>query len=318
MKIINNKKVAVCILTYNRVNYLRKTVASVFNSNYDDYCLYVLNDNSTDNTYEYLKEIKKDFDFREIKHPNNIGMGANANWVLDNINSEFCLMLHDDDILEPDYMNKVLAIMEKEEDISIGGTAFNTINEDGNIIEQIKYKNIYNPSILSFKDYYYHHIEGLAFPWSGTMIRMVKVGDNRFDFDSHPYCADTVFLNAIIIGNKIAYVPEILFNSRVHKNQVTQQMQRKNLYFIYNEWVFDYGLYKKIFKDNNFEKIFFKKLKIAFNRTLFNLLIISPDLKCYFKFLLSKDFNIFYQSFRNFLRIIYKFFKLLFNIKNNN
>jgi len=317
MKITCEKKLAVCILAFNRLGLLKQTIDSVFNSSSDDYQIFILNDNSTDGTSEYLDNLKKEKNIIEIRHKNNIGMGRNANYVIENINAKYCLILHDDDILEKDFIKEMLKLVEKDENIAIAGTGLNTIDGNNNIVETIIYNKYDKAVILDYKEYFYDHVDGLTFPWSGSLIRMDKIKNQRFDFGAHPYCADTVFLNSLIIGNKVGYIPKPLFNSRFHKNQVTKKIQNKNFGSIYKEWVFDFEFYRKIFKENNFGKDIYKKHNLATNRIMLHLIIIAPNFKYYFKFLFSKYFHLFLLSPKNTLRVFYKFFKLLFHFKGD-
>ena len=310
-KYICRKKIAVCILAYNRLSLLRETITSVFNSSCKDYKLFILNDNSTDGTNDYLTSLKKEKEFIEIRHKKNIGMGENANYILNNIDAKYYLMLHDDDILEVDYLNEVLNLADSESDIAVVGTGICTINENGKKVEEIVYPGFKIPIIMDDKEYLKNHIDGLAFPWSGSLLNSKKIGNLRFNFLEHPYCADTVFLNTLILGNKVAYIPKALFNSRFHKDQVTKKMQKTDLDLLFKEWVFDFEFYRKILKEKEFDKSYIKKHNIAINTIMLHLLITSPNFKYYFKFLFSKYFKILLLSPKNILRVFYKFFKLL-------
>jgi glycosyltransferase involved in cell wall biosynthesis len=47
--------VSICIPTYNRKDYLKETLASVFAQTYKDYEVVVVDDGSTDGTEEMIK-----------------------------------------------------------------------------------------------------------------------------------------------------------------------------------------------------------------------------------------------------------------------
>jgi glycosyltransferase involved in cell wall biosynthesis len=51
----NIPKVSICIPTYNRKNYLRETLESVFAQTYKDYKVIVVDDGLTDGTEQMLK-----------------------------------------------------------------------------------------------------------------------------------------------------------------------------------------------------------------------------------------------------------------------
>jgi len=150
-----NKKVAVCILTYNRKNFLERTIDSVLNSNSKNYEIFVFNDNSTDGTNEYLELMEKKGFLKEYRQNKNVGLYKNANTIIENINAEYCLMLNDDDLLDKDYIEETLRTANLDDDISIVGTAWNKINENDEIIDTILYKNFNETVILNDEDFFF-------------------------------------------------------------------------------------------------------------------------------------------------------------------
>jgi len=80
-------------------------------------------------------------------------MGRNANYIIENINAKYCLMLHDDDILGKDFIKEILELAEQDENIAIAGTGLNTIDDDNNIVETIVYTKYNKAVILDYKEY---------------------------------------------------------------------------------------------------------------------------------------------------------------------
>ena len=66
----NKEKISIIIPTYNRCQYLKQLIQSIFNQSYNNIELIVINDNSTDDTDIYMKEVKKEnskITYRKIK-----------------------------------------------------------------------------------------------------------------------------------------------------------------------------------------------------------------------------------------------------------
>ena len=61
MKILNSReqKVSVLVANYNNSIYLNRSIKSIQNQNYKNIEIIVVDDNSTDNSIEILKKIKK-------------------------------------------------------------------------------------------------------------------------------------------------------------------------------------------------------------------------------------------------------------------
>lgn len=276
--------------------------------------MYVFDNCSTDGTKDFLDILHEKKILYRVRHDANIEVGNNANFILENVAARYCLMLHDDDTLEPQYIKEVLEVAESDDGIAIVGTGYNAINENDKKIEELIYRKFSEPVIFDDKEYFYHQINGLSFPWSGTLINLKKVNNFRFDYDNHPICCDTIFISNLAVNNKVGYIPKPLMNYRISKYQATQSW---NFEFLFKEWNFNFYFYKKLIIDNNYGNDLLKNITKANTKTLFYLLTIAPDFKYYFKILNSEYFNFLSLNSKQFLIMIRKFFRLLFRNKKN-
>ena len=310
---ICKKEIAVCILTYNRKELLKKTIASVLNSSSKDYEIFVFNDNSTDGTNEYLESMEKQGLLKEYRQNRNMEVNKNANSIIENINAKYCLMLNDDDILDTNYLKETSRVADLDNSISIVGTAWNKIDENGKIIDSIIYKYFKQPTILSDEDFFLHNLSGLNFPWGGTLIRMDKIGNIRFDDEYYGIGADSIFLCNLVLGNKVGYIPTPLFNYRIHKSQKTQEEDISDILESLEKWKKIWEFYEYLILNyfDNKKKLFLKKHNIAVNKTIIYLLQESKDLKSFFKILFSKNFSFSLINISQLKIIIIKFMKLL-------
>jgi glycosyltransferase involved in cell wall biosynthesis len=87
----------ICIVTYNRLEYLKLCVWSILASTKQKYRLFVISDNSNDGTNEWLTEMKSLGKIDEvILNSENLGSAASFNKVIRATNSEFFVMTCDD------------------------------------------------------------------------------------------------------------------------------------------------------------------------------------------------------------------------------
>ena len=93
----NKEVVDICIVTYNRLPYLKKCVWSILASAKVPYRLIVLSDNSTDGTNEWLIEMEK---FKKIDkvliNDQNLGTAKSFNRAISETSSEYFVMACDD------------------------------------------------------------------------------------------------------------------------------------------------------------------------------------------------------------------------------
>ena len=305
--IICNKKLAVCILTYNRIELLKKTINSVLNSHSKDFEIFVFNDNSTDDTNDYLQSLQNSGKIHEIRQLKGLGQWGNANFVLENIISKYCVILHDDDTVEPDHIEEILKLAEMDSEIAVVGTFYRMIDMQDKLIKTVTYPGFKNPVILTDKDFFYHQMQGLGFTWSGSLLRMDKVKDLRFI--SNSYFADSIFLANIIVGNKVGIIPKITVNYRIPFDRASET-EKMDFGEYLNEWFFIFTIYRDLIIKNNYGKELAKMHRKACTKTLFGLLVRCHSFKSYFKILNSEFFIFTSLSFKNWLQISYKFMKL--------
>jgi glycosyltransferase involved in cell wall biosynthesis len=102
--------VSVVIPTYNRENLIKRSILSVLNGDYKNIEVIVVDDNSTDNTYQVVSALqKKDSRIRYIKLDKRSGAQAARNRGIIEATGEFIAFLDSDDAWES---NKLATQME--------------------------------------------------------------------------------------------------------------------------------------------------------------------------------------------------------------
>lgn len=116
--------VSVVIPTYNRGKKLSKTLESLIAQSYpkDGYEVIVVDDGSTDNTGEVVKEFRRKFKkFRYFKQENR-GPAAARNIGIKNSRGEIIAFTDDDCIVPRDWLDRLVATYERFPDVvGVGG-----------------------------------------------------------------------------------------------------------------------------------------------------------------------------------------------------
>ena len=95
---IKKLKVSVIIPTYNRANLVGRAIKSVLNQTYKDFELIIVDDSSTDNTKDVIRQFQeKDSRIEYIKHHKNKGGSAARNTVIKSSKGEYITFLDSDD-----------------------------------------------------------------------------------------------------------------------------------------------------------------------------------------------------------------------------
>jgi len=128
-------KVSVIIPTYNRAHLVGRAIQSVLNQTFKDFELIVVDDSSTDNTDDIIKEFqKKDDRITYLKHEKNKGGSAARNTGIKAARGEYIAFQDSDDEWFPEKLGKQMRIFESASlEIGVVYTGFWRIENDRKI-----------------------------------------------------------------------------------------------------------------------------------------------------------------------------------------
>jgi len=108
-----NPTVSVIIPTYNRAHLIGRAIQSVLNQTYQDFEVIVVDDGSTDNTEEVIKEFqRKDERIKYIKHEKNKGGSAARNTGIKAARGKYIAFQDSDDEWLPEKLEKQMQVFE--------------------------------------------------------------------------------------------------------------------------------------------------------------------------------------------------------------
>jgi glycosyltransferase involved in cell wall biosynthesis len=130
-------KITVGIPTYNRASWLKDSIASVLAQTRTDFRLIVSDNKSDDNTSEVVGSFDDDrIDY--IRSEENIGAIGNMNRLIGRADTEFLVILPDDDILYPGYLEAATELMESHPTVGLGHSAFDVIDAQSRVVREIQ------------------------------------------------------------------------------------------------------------------------------------------------------------------------------------
>ena len=103
------KSIGVFIPIYNGAKYLRSTLQSVLEQTYEHFSVYCVNDSSTDNSLDIIKEFSAT-DSRIILYTKEQGGGTAKSWnfILPKIKEDFIFYMSQDDMISDDVFEKMI------------------------------------------------------------------------------------------------------------------------------------------------------------------------------------------------------------------
>ncbi|MGB1307999.1 MAG: glycosyltransferase family 2 protein [Oceanihabitans sp.] len=128
-----NPMVSIIIPCYNSETTLEDTLVSVFNQNFQDWEVIMVNDGSPDNLEEVaLKWTNKDKRFKYYKKENG-GLGSARNYGIQKAKGNYILPLDSDNKIRPDFVKKAIIVFEKDNSIGVvygNAMRFGDVNEE--------------------------------------------------------------------------------------------------------------------------------------------------------------------------------------------
>ncbi|MFD2528366.1 glycosyltransferase [Polaribacter marinaquae] len=252
----NNLLVSVIIPTYNRKQYLEKTILSVLNQTYKNIEVLVIDDGSSDN---YAKSVCEKFEKCFYYYKNNGGVSSARNYGVRKAKGSFIAFLDDDDIWVKEKLKIQINALINHNDIDCVHGPVEVIDECDNR------KGIFYGASKEKT----HKRSGYVF-WNALGVWLVKAstplirkevfkGNLFFDEDIE-VGEDTDFYQRMFFKHKVLYIDKVLTQYRVYSESksLSSQVEKYN------------GLEKKIF--NNFVKMGIKN-PIILNKVARKLLL---------------------------------------------
>ena len=130
-------EVSVVVPAYNSVAYTVETVESVLGQTYSDLELIVVDDGSTDHTREALRPY---FDRIQYVYQENEGACRARNLGITLSKGEYVACLDCDDLWLPNKLEQSISVLEANPGAAFVFTACYTIDPDGHILDEIRYR----------------------------------------------------------------------------------------------------------------------------------------------------------------------------------
>jgi glycosyltransferase involved in cell wall biosynthesis len=131
---VTGARVSVVIPTYNRAELLRQAIESVLVQTFPQFRLLVADNASTDDTPDFVARYD-DPRIEYVRRRENVGLFRNFQESLQGIETEYALLLCDDDLLRRDFLAQTVAVLDRNPRAGLVHTAFDVIDAGGAVVE---------------------------------------------------------------------------------------------------------------------------------------------------------------------------------------
>lgn len=212
--------VSVLIPVYNRAEFILQTLNSVYQQTYKNYEIIVVDDGSSDGSYEILIE---EYEAQRIKlfvHENNTnkGQAASLNVALSCAKGEYIAVLDSDDMFEKTKLEAQVGFLESNQHIGIVYGRGEAIDESNNFVYDIPGKFDVDPSDPNevLLDCYFH------LPLNSLVRHSVYDITGGFN-ETYRAAQDHDMLIRLAEHANIAKIDEYVFKYRRHENQISSK-----------------------------------------------------------------------------------------------
>ncbi|TJY34755.1 glycosyltransferase family 2 protein [Pontimicrobium aquaticum] len=204
--------VSIIMPSYNSEPYIAASITSVINQTYQDWELIIVDDASTDNSYNIISEFsKKDNRIKLIKQTQNLGAGAARNTAIKAAKGNYIAFLDSDDIWKPHKLEKQLEYMRSKAK-AICFSSYELINEEGKPLNKIVEAL---PKLSYRKQLKCNYIGNLTGLYNAERLGKIYMPGIKKRQDW------VMWLNAIKKGGKAIGIKESLAYYRVRKGSVS-------------------------------------------------------------------------------------------------
>ncbi|MBA4321165.1 MAG: glycosyl transferase, partial [Flavobacterium sp.] len=128
----NEPKISVLMPAYNAEKYIAEAIESILNQTFKDFEFIIVDDCSTDKTWEIIQEYtKKDERIVALKNEKNLGIAGNRNKLIGMAKGKYIVWQDADDISFPERLNHQHCFMEENREVGICGGWLEFFDDSG-------------------------------------------------------------------------------------------------------------------------------------------------------------------------------------------
>lgn len=217
-----NPLISILMPVYNAGDYLVDAIESIRNQTLKDWELIVIDDGSTDKSYEILKKYaKKDLRIKIFKFKKNKGLSFALNYGLNKVRGKYLARMDADDISYPKRLETQLRYLKRDPKAVAVGSQVKLINEKGNFIGYKKFPT--DPEKI------YQMMGTMMAIQHPTLLTYTKT-IKKCPYANHTTAEDvSMFFKLLQYGNFLN-TKEVLFKYRIRKNSNSLKNPKKTFY----------------------------------------------------------------------------------------
>ncbi|TGN41519.1 glycosyltransferase [Marinobacter confluentis] len=224
METESGNRVSVIVPAFNRAEYIEQTVNSVLIQDYSNVELIVVDDGSTDGTYEILLRYFEQNKLKLLTHPGrgNRGQSAALNLGLEAASGEYIAILDSDDLFLPGKLSAQVEYLDTHPDVGLVYGMGEGVDGSGRWLYDILSTDHSEPNDANavLLDCYFH------LPVNALVRRLIYEQVGRFE-ESFRAAQDHDMLVRIAEKTHFGFIPVKFFQYRRHGDSISNNGLRQ-------------------------------------------------------------------------------------------
>lgn len=216
----NSPTISVIMSCHNRADYISESIDSILNQTYKDFEFIILDNASTDGTSDIVRKYaENDNRIVYIRNEEDQGLINNLNTGLSMARGKYIARMDDDDISLPTRFEKQVEYMDSHEDVVVCGTFIKTFGE--NITTDSWIDECEPDNIAILMNFY----NPMCHPTVIMRNSFFKSNDIKYSVKAVYAEEYDLWKQVLLKDGKIANIPEILLNYRIHNSRMSVEKQ---------------------------------------------------------------------------------------------
>lgn len=213
--------VSVIMPVYNAGIFLEEAIESVLVQSYKDFEFIIIDDRSTDNSWQIIKKYKTTGKkIRAFRNKKNLGLGTTLNKAIKKAKGVYIARMDADDIMAPNRLEKQIGFLQRNHGVVAVGSFMKEIDEKGEVIGKRRlptgHKQIYEMM---------YYLMGLQHP--SIMFNRKLIPADFVWYKEKNFVEDLDMLFRLLPYGKFANIPEYLMFYRIHKSNLSLKRAKK-------------------------------------------------------------------------------------------
>lgn len=224
---MTDSQATILVPFYNRQDYLRETLETVFAQTYKDWKLILIDDGSTDRSIETIKDLLSDPRIQIISNHKNLGKSKSLNKALSLVETPYILELDSDDWLFPNTLQTLIEEFENQpNEVAVVSGNLQMVVED----RQGRIKRVIERKGKAFSDKIeFLFANQVVWPRFCRTTALKEIGGWPID-DPYEGCHgidDLRLLLRLIDRYRFHWIDQCLYKCREHENNLSNKQRKR-------------------------------------------------------------------------------------------